>query len=50
MCYAIGFLVKKTKKMTVLAGEKDSDGESIRFLMTIPTSLIRSITPLTDKT
>lgn len=48
MCLEIGFLLRRTKKIVVLASEKSLDNTSVRWIMTIPTKMVKSITPLVE--
>ncbi len=46
ICIGIGFLVKNTSKMVVLAGEKSEDGEELRWVLSIPKKMVKKIIPL----
>jgi len=42
----IGFLIKSTRKSTVLATCKEPDGSTVRWIITIPARMVRQIIPL----
>lgn len=49
LCHTIGFLVKKTKKIVVLAMDIDPKENTIRFILTVPAKLVQNITYLGPK-